>query len=98
MQNTGPGAQPHGSAHLFDAQQFAQLVNDAVLAGGVEFAGIGFLQAAYVAGELDAGGLHAEANSEIRHLLLARVADGVQHAIDSALAEAAGNQNSVESG
>src|SRR5271157_100034 len=98
LQNAAPRAQPHGPAHLFHAQQFAQLVDDAVLAGGVELARIGVLQAANVAGKLDAGGLHAQTNSKIRYLLFAGVAEGVQHALDTAHAEAAGDQDAVVSG
>jgi hypothetical protein len=44
------------------------------------------------------GGLHAEADAEVRDLLLARVADAVQHALDAALAEAAGHEDAVEAG
>ena len=54
------------------------------------------VQAADVAGVLDAGGLHAEADAEVGHAVLARIADGVEHAFDAALAEAAGNENAVE--
>ena len=64
--------------------------------GGIELAGVGILQAADVARELDAGGLHAEADAEVGHILFARIADGVQHALDAALAEAAGNEDAVE--
>ena len=64
--------------------------------GGVEFAGVGVLEAADVARKLDAGGLHAQADAEVGHLLFAGVADGVQHALDAALAEAAGNEDAVE--
>jgi hypothetical protein len=64
--------------------------------GGVELAGVGVLQAADVARELDAGGLHAEADAEVGNLVLAGVADGVQHALDAALAEAAGDEDAVE--
>ena len=96
LEDAGPGAQTHGAAHLFDAEQLAQLVDDAVLAGGVELAGVGVFEAADVAGELDAGGLHAEADAEVGDLLFAGVADGVQHALDAALAEAAGDEDAVE--
>ena len=64
--------------------------------GGVEFAGVGVGEAADVAGELDAGGLHAEADSEIGDVVFAGVADGVEHAFDAALAEASGNEDAVE--
>ena len=64
--------------------------------GGVELAGVGVFQPADIARELDAGRLHAEADAEVRHLLFARVADGVEHAFDAALAEAAGDEDAVE--
>ena len=64
--------------------------------GGVELAGVGVLKAADIARELDAGGLHAEANAEVWHMLLASVADGVEHAFNAALAEAARNEDAVE--
>ena len=43
----------------------------------------------------DRGALHAQANAEKRNLVFARVLNGVNHALDSALAEAARNQNAV---
>jgi hypothetical protein len=67
------------------------------LAGRVKLAGIGVLETADVARKLDAGGLHSQTNSKVGNLFFAGVADGVQHALNAALAEAAGNQNAVES-
>jgi len=46
----------------------------------------------HVARKLDASSLHAEADSKIRHLLFARIADGVQHALDAALAKSPGTR------
>jgi len=92
-----PGAQPHGPAHLFNTRQLAELVDDAVRGRGFELGGVRACQAADVAGILDTGGLHAETDAEVRNLLLAGEADSVQHALDAALSEAAGNQNAVES-
>ena len=63
--------------------------------GRIELAGVGVVQPADVARKLDAGRLHAQADAEIRNFLLARVADGVQHALDAALAEAARHQDAV---
>src|ERR1017187_9476094 len=90
-----PAAQAHGAAQLVDALQLAQLEDDAVRRPRVELRGVGLLQAAHVARVLDHHGLHAKADAEIRHLLLARVANGVDHALDPAFAEAARNQNAV---
>ena len=96
LEHAGPGAEAHGAAHLFDAGELAEFVDDAVGRGGVELAGVGAVQPADVAGELDAGGLHAEADAEVGRAGLARVADGVEHAFDAALAEAAGDEDAVE--
>ena len=64
--------------------------------GRIEFAGVGAGEAADVARVFNAGRLHAEADAEIGDLILAGVADGVEHAFDAALAEAAGNEDAVE--
>ena len=63
---------------------------------GVHFRGIGLLEAEYVAGELDYHALHAEADSERRHVMLASPFDGVELAFDAALAESGSNHHSVE--
>ena len=91
----GPCAQPHGAAQFFDAAQFAQFVDHAVRRRRIELAGVGVGQPANVARKFDAGGLHAQANAEVRNFLLARVADRHQHAFDAALAEAARHQDAV---
>src|SRR5215469_18618846 len=64
--------------------------------GWIELGGVGVFEAADVAGELDAGGLHAETDSEVGGSSLAGEANGVEHAFDSALAEASGDEDSVE--
>src|SRR5271157_438696 len=94
-QLAGPAAQPHGAAEVVHAFQLAQLEDHAVRRSGVEFGGIGARQAAHVAGEFDDQGLHAQADAEIGHLALAGVADGVEHAVDAALAEAARDEDAV---
>ena len=48
-----------------------------------------------VAGELGDGALHAQTHAEERHLVLAAVADGLDLALDAALAEAAGDDDPV---
>ena len=96
LQFAGPRTEAHGSAEFFHAAQLAQLVDDTMRRLRIEFAGVGVLQSADVARELDAGGLHAQTDAEIRHLFLARIADSIQHAGNAALAEAAGNEDAVE--
>src|ERR1041385_4050812 len=84
-----PCAQSHGTAQLFHAAQFAKLVDDTMRRCWIEFAGIRFGQSRDVARKLDASGLHSQADAEIRDLLLASVADGLQHAFDTAFGEPA---------
>ena len=96
LQIAGPCAETHGAAHFFNAEQLTQLVDDAVLRGGIEFARVSVFEAADVAGEFNAGGLHAQTDSKVRHVLLARVADSVQHALDAAFAKASGDKDAIE--
>ena len=51
-----------------------------------------------VAGILDDCALHAEANPEIRYLLLACVLDSANHSRYAAFAKAARNKDSIEFG
>src|SRR5450432_822896 len=95
-QPAGPASQAHGAAQIVHALQLAQLENHAVRRARVELGGIGVLEAAHVARVLDDHGLHAQADAEIRHLVFAGEADGVQHAVDSALAESARHQHAIE--
>ena len=55
-------------------------------------------QPANVAGILDDCALHAETNSEIRHLLFACVLDRANHSGNAAFAEAARNKDAIEFG
>src|SRR6185312_12503497 len=84
-------------AKLIDTAQLAQLVDDAVRGSLVEFAGVGFGQLADIASVLDARRLHAQADAEVGNLLLARIADRVQHSRYAALAESTRDEDAVES-
>ena len=63
-----------------------------VLLNSVLFASV---QPEHVARVLDDRDLHAEADAEIGHAALARVAHGLDLALDAALAEAARHQDRV---
>src|SRR5690348_202090 len=89
----GPTAESHGAAEFVDTLQLAQLEDHAVRRAGVEFGGIGVFEAADVAGIFDDQSLHAETDAEVGNLLLAGIADGVQHARNAALAETAGDED-----
>ena len=62
----------------------------------VELGAVRAGQAGDVARELDRRDLHAQADAEVRHLVLARVADRRDLAFDAALAEAARHQDRVD--
>src|SRR5947209_1524107 len=82
-----------GAVEVFDAAQFPQLINDAMRCRGIEFAGVRVGKSADVASVLDAGCLHSQTNSEVGDLLLAGIADRLQHPLDAALPETAGNED-----
>ena len=94
----GISAQPHRSADRVDAKKIAQFVDDRMRSVLLELRAVGFCQPANVARIFDDGALHAETDSEIRHLLLARVLNGANHSGNAAFAEAAGNEDAVELG
>ena len=94
-QADGLGAQTHGAAHVAHVLLLRQQVDDSVRRVLVELPGVSALHAADVARELDDGALHAEADAEIRHLVLAAILDGVYLALDAAHAESAGDNDAV---
>src|SRR6266851_10095316 len=91
FQLASPGSQSHGAAQFVNAAQFTQFVNHTMRGCRIKLAGICLLQSADVACVLNACRLHAQADAEIRYLLLARIADRIQHAFNAALAESAGD-------
>ncbi len=91
----GPGAEAHGAAHFIHAEEFAQFVNDAVRRLRIELGAVGLLEAGGVAGVFDGGALHAEADAEEGNFVFTGELDGVDHALNAALAEAARNQDAV---
>src|SRR5688572_11735466 len=99
------GAEAHGAAlagavvallfALGGVLPFGDERDDGMRARSVELGGVRAFEAEYVASELDAGELHAEADAEVRNLVLARVAHGRDLALDAALAEPAGYEDGV---
>ena len=62
---------------------------------GIELRTVRVRHAADVARKLDDGALHAEAEAEERELVLARVLDGLDLALDAAVAEAARHEHAL---
>src|SRR4030095_1587063 len=85
-------SEPHGAALVLDVALLGQQVDHVVRRRGIELGGIGALEPAHVARVLDHRALHAEADPEIGHALLARVADGLDLPLDAPAPEAAGHQ------
>src|SRR5271166_6565882 len=91
----GPRTQTHGAAKFFYTAQLAQFVDYAMRSRRIEFARICIRQADHVARELHTGGLHSQANPEVRNFFLTSITDCDQHPLDTTLPETARNQNSV---
>src|SRR4029079_937812 len=100
----GIGAQPHGAAEVAAGRALLQSFlahplgdhADDRLGRVAEFGGRGFLDARLVPRRLDARHLHAEADAEEGDVALASELHAVDLALAPALAEAAGNEDSVE--
>src|SRR5580704_2757151 len=90
-----PRAQPHGAAKFLHAPQLAQFVDHPMRSRGIELARISIRQSAHIACKLDTRRLHPQTNSKVGNLLLPRITNRNQHALDAAFAKAAGHQNPV---
>src|ERR1700730_9158815 len=93
LELASPGAEAHGAAHLVDAQQLAQLIDHAMRRLRIEFRAIGLLEFGDVASVFNGRALHAQADPEERNLMLAGVANGVDHPGNAALSEPPRDQN-----
>ena len=97
-------AKPHGAAEIAAHRALLQFVPfqplrhkaDHRLRSRAELGRVGFLDAAQIARSLDNRHLHAEADTEIRNVALARKARRLDLAFGAALAEAARHQNAVD--
>src|SRR5256714_14743836 len=87
-----PSAEPHRPAHLFDADEIAQLEYNGIRRFWIELCRVSAGEAADRSRVFDDGCLHAEADAEVRRARLARVRDCANHSGDAALAEAAGDE------
>lgn len=61
----------------------------------IEFRGVGFRNAAYVAGILDYSELHAQADAKERYVGFTRPFDGADHTLGSSQAEAARDEDTL---
>ena len=63
--------------------------------GGVrhQLDAVRFFQAQHIAGEFHDGKLHTEAQTQVGDLIFAGIADGAEHSVNTAAAEAAGHQH-----
>src|SRR5436309_2991430 len=91
-------AEAHGATLVGERPLLGQQIDHEVRGVGSELGRVGALQAAHVARVFDYRALHAEADAEVRHALLARVAHRLDLALDAAVAEAARHQDAVDVG
>ena len=86
------GAETH-RASLDDAMLIGHEIDDEMGAFLIEFAAVRVLIAEDMTGVFDDADLHAEANAEIRELMLSRILTGGDHPLDAPVAEAAGDED-----
>src|SRR5262249_39739613 len=92
----GISSETHCAAHRFDSDQVSQLEYHRIRRFIVEFGRVGSFELGDVPGKFDCSALHTQADSKVRRLLPASIAEGSQHAGNAALAEPARNQYGVE--
>ena len=88
-----PGAKAHASAFVADAALLFQQRDDWLSRVPIEFGAVCAFDSTDVSREFDGCHLHAETKTEIRNLVLAREARGVDLSLHTANAEPAGNQD-----
>lgn len=108
MQLTRIGAEPQGAAHLGKLITDLHLVgavikplfhqiDDRMLGFTIKLGAVGIGHPGDVAGKLHHRQLHAETDTEKRHLVLASKGDGHDLALHTAVAEPSRHQNAVAS-
>ena len=85
--------QAHGTAHIDDGFLFLHHVDDIMRGFGVHLAGVGIFVAQHVAGKFDDHHLHAEAHTEGREVVDARILHSDDFPFDAALSKAGADQN-----
>ena len=89
LQVTGIIAQPHGAAFAGHRALFGKQVYNGIRRFRIELGGIRLVRFEHEPGEFDHHYLHAQAQAEIRNLVLAGIARRLNHAFDAADAEPA---------
>src|SRR5262245_10540660 len=92
----GIETEAHGPALVRDVSLLGQEIDHVVGRPRSELRGVRPREAAHVTGVLDHRALHAEADAEVRHVPLSRVADGLDLPLDAAITEAAGHPDAIE--
>src|SRR3569833_2412576 len=91
------GTQAHRATLIGDRLLFVQKADHCMGRVLAELGRMGTIEANDVPCELDRGTLHSQADAEERNAPLTGEADGFDFPLDAALAEAAGNDDAVES-
>ena len=96
IQYTGVGAKTQGAADIGDAVLVGHQMDDRMRGRRVQLTAVRVLIADDVTAELHDCQLHAEAETQERNAVRARIFDGLKLSGDTAVAEAAGNQDAAD--
>ena len=91
----GIASQPHGAALLGHAHLLRQQGDNGVGGGAAEFGAVGIRPACRMAGKFNNGDLHPQADAEVGDVLFPGKLRRHNHALDAAVAEAAGHQDAA---
>ena len=95
-QLAGIEAEAHGAAFIGDVDLVGHEVDDREFGIFMEFRRRSAFEADDVAGEFHDSALHTQAEAEVRHVVFTGILDGTDLAFDAAVAEAAGNDDTVD--
>ncbi len=89
------GTEPQRAADILHAVLVRHQGDDGMRGVRIQLNAVRIVVADHVADKLHNGKLHAKTESEERDIIFARVADGINHALDAPVAKTAGDKDAV---
>ena len=91
-------SQTHRTAQILNIKLFRHQVDNRMCAVRIELRAVGISHTANVTGKFNYCALHAQADTEERNLVLTCILNSLNLALNTAVTEAAGHQNAVNTG